>query len=179
MVIKQLAPKKRSYYFFNNSLLLKDFDKTKLKIVKHDCVDWYVYHIDYVKNINNVNPLYLIIPELYGYIEEHEGRKYLNIALTGMNNDVLSEYEKMGDEILEQVRKINDCAYISEKDYYKIKVGSVKCDDDKDDIDLPLDKLIKFNAVTISNRWLIEKDNRLFLESYLEECLYDDEWFKK
>ena len=179
MVIKQLVLKKRSCYFFNNSVLLKDFDKTKLKIVKHDCVDRYVYHIDYVKNINNVNPLYFIIPEFYGYIEEHEGRKYLNIALTGIKNDVLSEYEKTWDGILEQVIKINDCACISEKDYYKIKVGSVKCDDDKDNIDLPLDKLIKFNAVIISNRLLIEKDNRLFLESYLEECLYDDEWFKK
>ena len=159
--------------------MLKDFDKIKLKIVKHDCVDRYVHHIDYVKNINNVNPLYLIIPKFYGYIEEHEGRKYLNIALTRMNNDVLSEYEKMSDEILEQVRKINDCEYISEKDYYKIKVGGIKCDDDKDNIDLPLDKLIKFNAVAISNRLLIEKDNRLFLEFYLEKCLYDDEWFKK
>ena len=108
-----------------------------------------------------------------------EGRKYLNIALMGMNNDVLSEFEKMWDGILEQIRKINDCAYLFENDYYKIKVGSVKCDDDKDNIDLPLDKLIKFNAVTISNRLLIEKDNSLFLESYLEECLYDDEWFKK
>ena len=65
-----------------------------------------------------------------------------------MNNDVLSEYEKMWDGILEQVRKINDCMYISEKDYYKIKEGSIKCDDDKDNIDLPLDKLIKFNAVS-------------------------------
>ena len=67
--------------------------------------------------------------------------------------------------------------YISENDYYRIKVGIVKCDDDdKDNIDLPLDKLKKFNAVTISNRLLIEKDNRLFLESYLEECLYKDYW---
>ena len=147
--------------------MFKYFDKTKLKIVKHDCVDRYVYHIDYVKNINYVNPLYLIILEFYGYIEEHEGRKYLNIALTEINNDVLSEYEKMCDGILEQVNKINDCPYISEKYYYKIKVGSVNYDDDKDNIDLPLDKLIKFNAVTISNRLLIEKDNRLFLESYL------------
>ena len=150
--------------------MLKDFDKTKLKIVKHDCFNRYVYHNDYVKNINNFNPLCLIIPEFYGYIEEHE-------ALTGINN-VLSEYEKMYDGILEQISKINDCAYISEKDYFKIKVGSVKCDDDKDNIDLPLDKLIKFNAVTISNRLLIEKENRLFLESYLEECLYKDYWFE-
>ena len=108
MVIERLVLKKRSCYFFNNSVLLKDFNKTKLKIVKHDCVYRYVYHIDYVKNIDNVNPLYLIIPEFYGYIEEHEGCKYLNIALTGMNNDVLSKYEKMWDGILEQVRKIND-----------------------------------------------------------------------
>ena len=158
--------------------MLKDFDKTKLKIVKHDCVDRYVHHIHCVKNINNVNPLYLIIPDVYGYIEEHEGRKYLNIALMGMNNDVLSEYEKMWDGILEQARKINDCTYTSEKDYYKIKVCSVKCDDDKENIDLPLDKLIKFNAVTISNSLLIEKDNRLFLESYLDECLYKDYWSK-
>ena len=179
MVIKRLVLKKRSCYFFNNSVLFKYFNKTKLKIIKHDCIDRYVYNIDYVRNINNVNPLYLIIPEFYGYIEEHEGRKYLNIALTRINNDVLSEYEKMWDGILEQVIKINDCAYISEKDYYKIKVGNVKCDDDKDNIDLPLDKLIKFNAVTISNRLLIEKDNRLLLESYLEECLYDDKRFKK
>ena len=69
MVIKRLVLKKISYYFFNKSVLLKDFDKTKLKIVKHDCVDQYVYHLDYVKNINNVNPLYLIIPEFYGHIE--------------------------------------------------------------------------------------------------------------
>ena len=95
-----------------------------------------------------------------------------------MSNDVLSESEKMWDGILEQVIKINDCKYISEKYYYKIKVGSIKCDDDKDNIDLPLDKLIKFNAMTISNRLLIEKNDRLFLESYLEECLYKDYWYE-
>ena len=93
MVITRLILNKRSCYFFNNSVLIKDFDKTKLKIVKHDCVDRYVYHINYVKNIHNVNPLYLIIPEFYGCIEEHEGRKYLNIALTVINN-VLIEYEE-------------------------------------------------------------------------------------
>ena len=44
---------------------------------------------------------------------------------------------------------------------------------------LNVNKLIKFNLVTISNRLIIEKDNELFLEAYLEECLYVDEWFKK
>ena len=82
----------------------------------------------------------------------------------------------MWDGILEQIRKINDSVYLSKKVYYKIRVASVKCDDNKDNIDLPPDKLIKFNAVTNSNKLLIEKDNKLFLESYLEECLYEDYW---
>ena len=101
--------------------MLKGFNKTKLKIVKHDCVDRYVYHVDYVKNINNINPSYLIIPEFYGYIEEHEGRKYLNIALTGMNNDVLSEYEKMRDGTLEQVTKLMIARIFLKKIIIKLK----------------------------------------------------------
>ena len=67
------------------------------------------------------NPLYLIIPEFYGYIKEREGCKYLNIALTGINNDVLSEYEKMCDGILEQVRKINDVRIFLKKIIIKLK----------------------------------------------------------
>ena len=65
------------------------------------------------------------------------------------------------------------------KDYHKIKISSIKRKDGKDEINLPLNKLIKFNLIRISNRLIIEKDNELFLEAYLEECLYDDEWFKK
>ena len=61
------------------------------------------------------------------------------------------------------------------KDYYKIKISSIKCGDGKDEINLPLNKLINFNLVKISTRLIIEKDNELFLEAYLEECLYDDE----
>ena len=76
MVIKQLVFKKRSYCFLSNSVLLKDFDKTKLKIVKYDCVDMYVYHIDYVKSINNVNPLYLIIP---GFMDTLKNMQVVNI----------------------------------------------------------------------------------------------------
>ena len=57
------------------------------------------------------------------------------------------------------------------KDYHKIKVSCIKCKDKKDEINLPLNKLMKFNLVRISNRLIIEKGNELFLEAYLEECL--------
>ena len=79
---------------------------------------------------------------------------------------------------MKNINKINNFAHVF-KDYHKIRISSVKCEDEKDEINLPLNKLIKFNLVTISNRLIIEKDNELFLEAYLEQCLYDDEWFKK
>ena len=141
MVIKQLVLKNRSYYFFNNSVLLKDFDKTKLKITQHDCVDRSIYHIDYAKTTNNINPLYLIIPELYGSIEEQNGYKYLIIKPTiDINKEVLSDYKRIWDKILKNINKINNSAYVF-KDYHKIKIGSVKCEDEKDEINLPLKKI--------------------------------------
>ena len=99
MVVKQLVLKERSHYFFSSSVLLKDFDKTKLQIAQHDCIDKTVYHIDYAKNTSNVNPLYLIIPEFYGSIEECEGRKYLIIAPIEINNEVLTDHKNSWNEI--------------------------------------------------------------------------------
>ena len=144
-------------------------------------MDRSVYHIDYAKTTNNVNPLYLIIPDLYGSIEEQKSYyKYLIIAPPmEINNEVLTDYKKIWDEILKNINKINNSAYVFKEDYHKIRVSSVPCEDEKDEINLPLNKLIKFNAVEVSNRLIIEKDNEFFLEAYLEECLYDDEWFKK
>ena len=109
--------------------------------------------------------MYLIIPELCGSIEEHKGYKYLIIAPIGINNEVLTDYKKIWDEILKNNNKINNSEYVFKKDYHKIKVGSIKYEYEKDEINLLLNKLIKFNAVAISNRLIIEKDNELFLEA--------------
>ena len=50
-------------------------------------------------NINSVNPLYLLIGKLDGYVEEKEGSKYLNIAFTDSNNEVLKNMQKFGAEL--------------------------------------------------------------------------------
>ena len=123
--------------------------------------------------------MYFIIPELYGSIEEQKGYKYLIAAPIEINDEVLTDYKKICNEILKNINKINNSAYVFKEDYDKIRVGSVKCEDEKDEINLPLNKLIKFNALAISNRLIIEKVNELFLEAYLEECLYNDKWFKE
>ena len=120
--------------------------------------------------VDCVCPLYLINPEVIGYIEEYEGRKYLNFASIEVNSDVLSKYASVWNGILEQIGKINGFG----RDYGKIKVGTVGSNDNTD---LSLNKLIKFSAMTISCRLLIEKDDKYYPEVYLEECLYDDYWF--
>ena len=76
--------------------------------------------------MNNVNLLYLIIPELYGSIEEQMGYKYLIIELPiDINNEVLTDYKKIWDAILKNINKTNNFAHVF-KDYHKIRVGSVK-----------------------------------------------------
>ena len=41
----------------------------------------------------NINPLYLLVHRIDGFIEEKSGNKYLNIAFTDTNNEVLKKYK--------------------------------------------------------------------------------------
>ena len=41
------------------------------------------------------------------------------------------------------------------------------------DDDLPLNKPLKFNAVTIIVRSVFEKDGKFYPQLYLEDCLYE------
>ena len=171
MVIEQLVLKEKSPHLFKNYMYLKDFSETKLKIARYDCVDKVIYRVDYAKEPTKINPLYLIIPEFYGHIEEHENQKYLIIASIESNNEVLLDYKKTWDEITVNINKINNSEYNFKEEYYRIKIGDIKHDDS---INLILNKLIKFSAAKISCRLIIEKNNSLYLETYLEECLYDE-----
>ena len=91
MVVKQLNIKNKTYYFYDDIINLKDFYPSLLKLDKKESLlNIDIYYIGYVTkkpeyNINSVNPLYLLIKELDGFIEEKESSKYLNIALTDSN----------------------------------------------------------------------------------------------
>ena len=58
-----------------------------------------IYYIGYIRKkseykTNSVNPLYLLINRIDGFIEEKEGDKYLNIALTKRNSELRVVLEK-------------------------------------------------------------------------------------
>ena len=84
----------------------------------------------------------MLISELDGFIKEKNDSKYLNIALTDSNNDVLIEYAKVWSGIKDQIKKINNGS-VGEygKDYMKIKFDS--------DDNLPLNKILKFRVLII------------------------------
>ena len=81
--IKQINIRNKTYYFYDDMINVKDFDIA-------------IYYIGYITKkdeykINSVNPLYLLIHEIDGFIEEIEGIKYLNIAFTDSNSEVLKK----------------------------------------------------------------------------------------
>ena len=70
----------------NIKINLKNFDPSLLNLDKKLSMYISIYYIKYIttkrvndyENITSVNPLYLIINNIYGYIEESNGKKILN-----------------------------------------------------------------------------------------------------
>ena len=91
--IKQINIKNCIYYFFNDTINIKEFDSSQLKLDKKSYKSIGIYYIGYItiksisdyESINSVNPLHLIIAEVDGYIEENTGNKYLRFASTDKN----------------------------------------------------------------------------------------------
>ena len=86
--------------FFNDMINIKDVDPNLIKIDKKSHKNTGIYYFGYMtmktisnfEDINSVNPLYLIIHEVDGYIEENNGNKYLPFASTDKNKKVLEKY---------------------------------------------------------------------------------------
>ena len=89
---------------------------------------------------------------------EKNGNKYLSIALTDSNN-VLIKYAEVWNGIKNQIKKINNDSVVEyDKDYIKIKFDS--------DHNLPLNKVLKFHAVTIIIRNIFERDGKYYLQFF-------------
>ena len=170
MVTKQLNIKNRTYYFWNDQINIKNFNQALLKLDKKSSIGANIYCIGYVTKkpgykINSVNPLYLVIAELDGFIEEKNGSKYLNIALTDSNNEVLRKRAEVWTGIKDQILNINGSVGEYDKDYLKIKFDSGD--------DLPKFRVLKFRVLTIVTRYIFEKDGKYYPHIFLDDSLYE------
>ena len=84
--LKELSINNQSYYFYNDVINLKDFHSNLLKIDKRQYKEIDIYYIRYItikkndncKNINSVNPFYLMIHSATGEFKECDGKKILS-----------------------------------------------------------------------------------------------------
>ena len=144
----------------------KKFEPNLLKIDKKWHRDIDIYYIGYImikkfntyKNINSVNPLYLIIHSATGYFIQEHDKMYLIL-------DPIEEYEEVFSGIKSEIKTINS----GEKMYYKTNYPriSVNADDD-----VSLNKQLKFLTLTIIIRCFFQKGKELCPQIYLDECLY-------
>ena len=169
--IKGINIKNRTHYFYDDMVNTKDFDPNLLKLDKKLFKNIAIYDIGYItkKNkykIDSANPLYLLVHEIDGFIEEIEGSKYLNISLADSNSKVLQKKAEIWSGIKDQVERINGSKSGEyEKDYMKIKLNS--------DDDLPLNKQLKSMNLTIIVRIVFEEDGKNYPQTFLDECLYE------
>ena len=84
--VEQVKIKNRTYYFYNNTINIEEFNSSLLKIDKKIVQRYtYIYYIGYItsknigdcENIYSLNPLSLITGKAIGHIEENNGNKYL------------------------------------------------------------------------------------------------------
>ena len=95
--LKEIMIKNRTYYFYNDIIDIETFDSNMLKLDKKSYKNLDIYNIGYVTikkigygyDINSVNPLYLKINNVNGYIEEKDSNKYLVFDSTDENKDYL------------------------------------------------------------------------------------------
>ena len=114
-------------------------------------------------DINNLNPLYLIVKSLFGYVEKIQGSSDRYLVVDENNKEVINVFDKLWKFIEDKITFGNADNKISE--YNKLRFSS--------DVDLPLDTLIKLQMLTIVINCVIEKGNKYYPEIYLDECLYE------
>ena len=145
-----------------------------LKIDKKSYKNIGIYNIGYItikkigdcENINSVNALYLRIIHASGYIEEINVKKYLIFDSKDGNKELLKKYNNVFNEIRDELKTINGGKENDyEKDYMKIEFNS--------DDNLPLNKPLKFNLMTITIRSVFEKDSKLYPQVLIDDTLYE------
>ena len=139
MTTKQLNIK-NGFFDFNNDLInVLNFEASNLKLDKKTWKDIGIYYIGYVDKdkpsewkVNSVNSLHLIVNEVFCFVKEKNGVKYLKTD----KGDVLNKWNQIFSGIKYHIEKISGEEVVSDSDYDKIQCLT--------NDSLPLGKLIYF-----------------------------------
>ena len=147
--VKQINIKDQTYYFYNDMINLKDFKPALLKLEKKHYKVINIYYIGYItiKKIDHYESIYSVNP-LY------------------LHNNHAKKYAEIWGEMKYKIKTINGG---KENNYRK---DDMKTKFDSDD-DLPLNKPLKFHAITIIIRSVFEEDGKSYPQVFLDDTLYE------
>ena len=152
---KQVNIKKNKYHTIN----INDLDPFLLDIKKKSSKDIDIYYINYIQENFNDNPFHIKIDSATGYFKEKNDEKYLIL-------DSTKEYERVWSKIRSEIKRIDGGEKVFyEKNYCKIDINT--------EDDLPLKESLKFLALIVNINLILQTDNKLYPQIYLDECFYE------
>ena len=136
-----------------------DLDTNLLSInqISFTSTDIVIYEIEYFKNLDSVNSLYLVFNDLDAYFEYINENKYLVFALTDKNREALENYRELWNEI-RTIRGIEPFEY--EKDVMKIRFRA--------DYGLPLGKRLNIPLCVIIAKSVFEENGKYYPQVHLK-----------
>ena len=149
---------------------VSDFDPNLLNIdevsFKND--ELVMYEIRYIKNLNNLNTLYLVFNNLDAYIEKSDENRNLIFASTEKNRIMLENYTELWSKIKEQIELISGEKMSKySKDFMKIRF--------KTNDNLQLNKIINIPVCVITVSSIFKEDSKYHPQILLHDCFYEYE----
>ena len=160
--VKDINVKNHIYYFFDDTINIKNFNLNNIKIDEKSYKNILIYYIGYVTvkylkyvNINSVNYLYLIINKMKGYFEEINKSKYLTLVPSNENKEKIKKYEELWSKIRDLIRSMT-----KNPDDYDEKCVKIKFNLDDE---LPLNQMIDIPSMIIVVRYVFHENNKYYL----------------
>ena len=101
--VRDIDIKSRTYYFFNDVIIIKSFDPNSIKIDEKPYKNIFIYYIGYetIKDLkyaktNSVNSLWLIFSKVNGYFEKINKINYLTLVPTNERKKKIKNMKNFG-----------------------------------------------------------------------------------
>ena len=132
-----------------------------------------MFHSEY--KTHSIKPFYLVISHSFGHIKKIEGSSDRYLVVNINNEKIINVFDKIWRFIEQRITSNGILKFVENeiifnnannkiKEYNKLIFSS--------NLDLPLDTLIEFRALTLTISCVIDKDGKYYPEIYLDEGLY-------
>ena len=180
MNIESLKIKTKVNYDWDDIVYIYYIDVKLIKIIETESrIGVGIYYIGYVFDseyeTHSIKPLYLVINNLFGHIEKVEGSSDRYLVANINNKKIINIFDEIWKYIEQRITADRIWKFVKEKfifdnenneikEYNKLRFSS--------NLDLPLDTLTEFRALTLTISCVIENDDKYYPEIYLDEGLY-------